>query len=229
MTAMEGGHRPQAFLRLPCAKTASGRCCPSCGCGERMTFMFFGGRHLKRISRSERTRSRGGPAKFLAIVCLLGLAFPAPASSGPGYLRSVGPAPLRFWSPPKRTPEPAATNATPTADNEPMVPNPNPYNFMDAFGAQPPVTMEATSTSGSAPTAPVMPATAPNANVNGSSTAQPGDVVSPQMLLEYFPNGNNNNNRKGGQTSVYVPVDPNAVINHTQQPPPPRSSATYSN
>jgi hypothetical protein len=188
--------------------------------------MIFGGRHLKKLSRSERTRSRGGPAKFLAIVCLLGLAVPAPAASGPGYLRSVGPAPLRFWSPPKRTPEPAATNAA-SASNESTVPNPNPYDFMNAFGAQPPLTMEATSVSGSAPTAPVMPATAPNANANGSSTAQPGDVVSPQMLLEYFPNGNNN--RKGGQSSIYVPVDPNAVINHTQQPPPPPSSATYSN
>jgi hypothetical protein len=191
--------------------------------------MIFGGRHLKKLSQSERTRSRGGPAKFPAIVCLLGLAVPAPAASGPGYLRSVGPAPLRFWSPPKRTPEPAATNAA-SASDESTAPNPNPYDFMNAFGAQPPLTMEATSVSGSAPTSPVTPAPdqAPaNANANGSSTAPPGDVVSPQMFLKYF-NKDNKNNKNDPQTSIYMPVDPGAV-HQNQQPPPPPSSATYSN
>jgi hypothetical protein len=139
---------------------------------------------------------------------------------------------LRFWSPPKRTPEPPATNSA-SASAESTVSNPNPYDFMNAFGSQPPVTMEATSTSGTAPMAPLMPASDQSASPNGSSTNAPaGDVVSPQMLLEYFPNSNNNrkgNNRNGGQGSIYVPVDPNAVINQNQQPPPRPSSATYSN
>ena len=195
--------------------------------------MIFGGRNLRNISRSDRTPTPGIAPALLAALGILSLAISASASSGPGYLRAVGPAPLRFWSPPARTPEPPATNAasasasTSAAAEEPaMVPNPNPYDFMNAFGAQPPLVMEATSTSGQAPMAPIMPATTP---ANTSTNGQPGDVVSPQMLLEYFPNSNNNRPGKGGQTSIYVPVDANAVINQSQQPQQRPSSATYSN
>ncbi len=195
--------------------------------------MIFGGRQLKKFSRKEGTSARAGLAKSLAILCLLGSAVSA-AASGPGYLRAVGPAPLRFWSPPKRTPESLVANPVPAAAAPATVPNPNSYDFMNAFGAQPPLVMEATSTSGPSPMAPIMPPDQPapaNSNVNGSSTNAPaGDVVSPQMLLEYFPNNNRKGgNRNGGQGSIYVPVDPNAVINQTQQPPPRPSSATYSN
>jgi hypothetical protein len=189
--------------------------------------MIFGGSQLKKVSWRNRTASRGGLAKSLAIVCLLGLAVSAPAS-GPGYLRAVGPAPLRFWSPPKRTPESLATNAVPADASAPaMVPNPNPGDFLNAFGSQPPLVMEAKSSSGPSPMAPVMPSdpNAPaNSNVNGSSTAPPGDVVSPQMFLQYF---NKNNKRGSSETSIVMPVDP-SVIQQNQSPPPPASSATYS-
>jgi hypothetical protein len=191
--------------------------------------MFFGGRHLKEFSQNHRVPPRVSLGKSLAIICVLGLATVTSTASGPGYLRTVGPAPLRFWSPPPRKPEPAATNAAPASASSPAS-APNPYDFMNAFGAQPPLVMEATSTSGPSPMAPVasdQPAPT-NGNQNGSSTnPQSGDVVSPQMLLQYFPNGNKNG--RGNQNSIYVPVDANAVINQSQQTPSRPSSATYSN
>lgn len=186
--------------------------------------MIFGGRQVKKVSRGEGTPSRVSLVKSLAFVCLLGVAVSASAS-GPGYLRAVGPAPLRFWSPPKRTPEPVATNAASASASTDapvtMVPNPNPGDFLSAFGSQPPLVMEASSVP--SPMAPNQPAPA-NPGVNGTSTAPPGDVVSPQMFLQYF---NKNGKRGSSESSIIMPVDP-SVIQQNQSPPPPPSSATYS-
>jgi hypothetical protein len=152
------------------------------------------------------------------LLCLVGLALPALASSGPGYLATVGPAPLRFWSPSKPKPAPAVTDApSPAVSNEPATPNP--YDFLAAFGAPTPVT---------APMPDVTNAVPPAASVDMNAATQPpqpdapqpGDVVSPQMLLKYF-----NKNTNGTGTGIIAPINMSVPNN----PTPPPSSATYSN
>jgi hypothetical protein len=148
------------------------------------------------------------------LLCLLCLILPALAWSGPGYLATVGPAPLRFWSPARPKPAPVVTNAAP-ADVSAQTDASNPNDFFAAFGA-----------SASVPTPmPMQPATT-NVEMNAASEApqsgalQPTDVVSPQMLLKYF-----NKNTNGASTGIIAPLD----LSVPHNTPPPSSSATYSN
>jgi hypothetical protein len=127
---------------------------------------------------------------------------------------------LRFWSPTphKTAPVATTTNATPTTvSNEP---EPNPYDFLAAFGnnvssstSAPGYQAQATSNSDQLNT---------GLDINPANTTspQPGDVVSPQMLLKYF-----NKSTNGTGAGIIAPVDVN-TSRPTQATP---SSATYSN
>jgi hypothetical protein len=165
--------------------------------------------------------SFGRHLKLLGIVFLT---LPALASTGPGYLATVGPAPLRFWSPSKPKPAPAAS---PAVSNEAATPNS--YDFLAAFGAPTPASAPAPDATNAPPAASTdmnAASQAPqfNAPQQGApqfNAPQPGDVVSPQMLLQYF----NKNTTNGVGAGIIAPMNMSVPNN----PTPPPSSATYSN
>jgi hypothetical protein len=165
--------------------------------------MILGGRHMKPL-------------------CLLCLILPAVAWTGPGYLATVGPAPLRFWSPARPQPAPVATNTPPPVVSA-QTGTPDPYDYLAAFGSPTTVPMPQTTSNvemNAASQPPQQPgALQPVASQPGA--LQPGDVVSPQMLLQYF-----NKNTNGTGAGIIAPVNLSAPHNNT---PPPSSSATYSN
>jgi hypothetical protein len=152
-------------------------------------------------------------------LCLLCLALPALAWSGPGYLAIVGPAPLRFWSPShaKYGPVTASTNSAPSAA---QTGTPDPYDIFNAFGSPTYVPTPGPMQ----PVAPDVEMKAASANpqpvIGQPSTVPPGDVVSPQMLLKYF-----NKNTNGTSTGIIAPLN----MAPSSNPTPPPSSATYSN
>ncbi len=148
----------------------------------------------------------------LKALCLLCLAVPALAWSGPGYLATVGPAPLRFWSPVHVKPAPVAVNTNTPPAVAAQTPAPDPYDFLAAFGSPTSVPVPA----------PMQPATT-NVDMNAASQTQapqPGDVVSPQMLLKYF-----NKNTNGTGSGIIAPLN----LSPANNPTPPPSSATYGN
>ena len=155
-------------------------------------------------------------AKHTKRLCLLCLALPALAWSGPGYLAIVGPAPLRFWSPShvKYGPVVAATNTPPSAVSA-QTETPDPYDFLAAFGSPTAVPVPAPMQ----PVAPDIEMKAVSANPQ-QGALQPGDVVSPQMLLKYF-----NKNTNGTGAGIIAPLN----LTPSSNPQPPPSSATYSN
>ena len=146
------------------------------------------------------------------LILLLGLTLPAFGASGPGYLATVGPAPLRFFSLPKPAPAPAPAATAPADANLPEMPNP--YDVINAFNSN--VNARA---SVPMPTTP-QPEQTPNVDMNAATQPpQPGDVVSPQMLLKYF-----NKSTNGTGTGIIAPMDLS-----NPQPTQPPSSATYGN
>jgi hypothetical protein len=169
---------------------------------------------LQFIPLSFSMRDRRRAYLTLKSLCILCLILPALAWSGPGYLATVGPAPLRFWSPPHPKPAPVVTNTPPPVVST-QTETPDPYDLFGAFGNPT-----------SVPTPMPMQPAATNVEMNAASEApqpgalQPGDVVSPQMLLKYF-----NKNTNGASTGIIAPLD--LSVPHPAQAP--SSSATYSN
>jgi hypothetical protein len=175
------------------------------------TSMILAGRHMK----------------FLCILCV---AMPALAWTGPGYLATVGPAPLRFWSAPHIKPAPVVvivTNAPPAAVSAPAE-TPDPYDFLAAFGSPTavpipmPMQQVTTNVEMNAASQPPQQPVAPQPVASQPGALQPSDVVSPQMLLQYFNKGTNGN---GAAAGIIAPLDLSVPHNNTQPPP---SSAGYS-
>jgi hypothetical protein len=152
------------------------------------------------------------------LICLLCLALPALAASGPGYLATVGPAPLRFWSPSRPKPAPVVTNTPPVTATPTEIVTPNPYDFLAAFNASQSATTR--SNAENPGDNPAQPAEATNEMDSSTQPPQPGDVVSPQMLLKYF-----NKSTNGTGTGIIAPLD----LSTPRATPAPSSSATYSN
>jgi hypothetical protein len=144
--------------------------------------------------------------RHLILICLLCPGLTALASTGPGYLASAGPAPLRFFSPPP--PAPASADAA-TSTNHVQTAGPTQPEAMPQPIATPAPAVE-----------PVPAQTPPATDMNAATEPpEPADVISPQMLLKYF-----NKSTNGTATGIIAPIDLSA-------PPaqPPSSKATYSN
>jgi hypothetical protein len=183
---------------------------------------------IKRLQIIEKAAMISG-GRHMKLLCILCLAIPAIAWTGPGYLATVGPAPLRFWSPPHVKPAPVSVKTdTPPAAVSASTETPDPYDFLAAFGSptsvpipmpMPQVTTNVEMNAASQP--PQQPVT-PQPVASQPGALQPSDVVSPQMLLQYFNKGTNGN---GAAAGIIAPIDLSVPHNNT---PPPPSSATYS-
>ena len=164
----------------------------------------------------------------MKLLCILCAAIPALAWTGPGYLATVGPAPLRFWSPPRIKPAPVVvnTNTSPAAVSA-STETPDPYDFLAAFGNPTtvpipmPMLQVTTNVEMNAASQPPQQSGVLQPVASQPGALQPGDVVSPQMLLQYF-----NKNTNGAGAGIIAPLNLSAPHNNT---PPPSSSATYSN
>jgi hypothetical protein len=151
---------------------------------------------------------------LIAPICLticLGIAVCAWGDDS-GYLRVVGPAPLRFRPAPHPIitlppPAPAAVEASPA----PAIPGGGTPDFsvVPSLLPAPPLTAPVT-------------VQAPTATTNETiiEPARPEDVVSPQMLLKYF-----NKSTNGNTTGVIAPIQ----FSPPQPIGAPSSTATYSN
>ena len=131
-------------------------------------------------------------------------------AAAPGYLATVGPAPLRFRS--------LITVVTPRS--QPIV-----------TVNQPPVATVVTNESAATPAphvtldtnSPVIVPPTPAAITNEvymTPALRPDDVISPQMLLRYF-----NRSTNGTSTTILAPLN----VTPAKPAEPPSSKATYSN
>jgi hypothetical protein len=131
-----------------------------------------------------------------------------------GYLRVVGPAPLRFRPPPHpaslpSVPPPAPAEASP-APVVPAVAVPD-FSVVPSLLPTPPAPAPATTQAPTAPSSDTNPVIEP---------ARSEDVVSPQMLLKYF-----NKSTNGTTTGIIAPIQ----FAPPQPGSAPSSTATYSN
>ncbi|GEM_PF-1775612 len=140
--------------------------------------------HCNRTGEQFMSRSR------CFFYCAVAISTVAVASiwAAPGYLPSVGPAPLRFRAPAP----PPSTNAVALPMPANPVPDPAPLATNSAKLPDVPA-------SSSAPVPVVMAATNQPAAIGGSSVDEP--IVSPQMLLKYFAKSTN-----GVTTGVIAPI-----------------------
>lgn len=149
----------------------------------------------------------GGKSYFPAIfaICLSLAPF---AWSGPGYLHTVGPVPLRFC-PPLAPNTNVTISPRPASSTEPVA------QANDLF-AVPNLLPSA-----EIPFAPATPEQAPAVNQTNSAVdaSRSEDMVSPQMLLKFF-----NKSTNGSVTGIVAPTEL-AAPRPTELPP---SKATYS-
>ena len=156
----------------------------------------FTAKNGRQAIEVERIFMRAGRRQFTLIVaaylgaCLLGW-------SRPGYLTVVGPAALRFFAPP------------PPAPRLPPAPIPMPVVSTNSAPVTP-VKQDAEETAAGPGAETNVPALPPGPDMSGQTngpggglgTPKPEDVVSPQMLMQYF-----NKTGNGTATSIYAPVD----------------------
>jgi hypothetical protein len=157
-------------------------------------------------------------AAQLCLLLLACLCLPALAWSDAGYLATVGPAHLRFYTtPPVVKTAPAPFTNTDTNQNSGAAPvQPRPANPFDIFN--PSVDLNYSASSVTTPQPEPQPAAEP---AIPTSAPQPTDVVSPQMLLQYF--GKNGTNPPAA--GVIAPLN----LGNPASTPSPSSKATYSN
>ncbi len=169
----------------------------------------------QRVTPKSRQQFRPGCRRvlgFIAPACLtvcLSIAVCALADDS-GYLRVVGPAPLRFRAKPAPLVTPPAPVETSPAPVVPAVVTPD-------FSVVPNLL--------SIPTAPAPVITeAPTATTSDTNAviepARSEEVVSPQMLLKYF-----NKSTNGTTTGIIAPIQ----FSPAQPASAPSSTATYSN
>jgi hypothetical protein len=136
----------------------------------------------------------------LCFVCYAALSMAAAASSGPGWLPTVGPTPLRFAPALRPRPNRLALPVVAT------VPEPAPVVSQAPKPPPAPVVLAPLVMSPRSDTKPAPPPV---------ESGQPDPVVSPQMLLKYFTNPANN----------AAPAPPDAAPPRAAEAPP--SRATY--
>ena len=143
---------------------------------------------------------------FLAILAVCSSLAPL-AWSGPGYLHTVGPAPLRFCPP--LAPNTNLTVLPPPASSTESVAQAN-----DLFAVPNLLPLA------EIPLTPATPEPAPAVNqTNSPDASRPDGLVSPQMLLKFF-----NKSTNGSVTGVVAPVD----LTTPRPAELPSSKATYS-
>lgn len=159
-------------------------------------------------SKPQGTRILG--RRHIPLMVLIGLVMPAFAGNGGGYLAVVGPPRLRFFSLPPVAPAAPVNTTTNSGSNVAPV------------QAPPANTLEVPNPLSSVPAVqPVQPQTGVTNEMESLPEApQPGDVISPQMLLKYF-----NKSTNGTGAGIIAPFD----LSVPRSTPQPSSKATYSN